>query len=181
MGRNYRLYLVASVITSFAGGIFGPFYILFIRQKGGGIESFGIAMGLLLLFQSLMSYFAGRYSDKLGRKPLFLFEGYLSVFVVLLYLFIGSAWQLYVLQIINGLLAGIHGTAEVSFLGDITELGSRGRNIGKFHTITGIVAALAMMAGGYLVVISGIKIIFILMAVASFLSTTILLFVREKN
>ena len=69
MERNYRLYLVASIITSFAGGIFGPFYVLFIRQKGGGIESFGIAMGLLLFFQSLMSYFAGKYSDKLGRKP----------------------------------------------------------------------------------------------------------------
>ena len=181
MEHNYRLYLAASVITSFAGGIFGPFYILFVRQKGGGIENFGVAMGLLLLFQSLMSYFAGRYSDKFGRKPLFLLEGYLSGFVVLFYLFVGQIWQLYALQIINGLLAGIHGTAEVSFLGDITKFGSRGERVGKFHATTGVVAALAMMASGYLVATMGLRVIFILMAIASFISTTVLLFVKEKN
>lgn len=181
MERNYRLYLIASSITSFAGGIFGPFYVLFIQQKGGGIENFGIAMGIFALVQSIFFYLAGKYSDIFGRKPLFIIEGYISVLVFLLYLMIDNIWQLYLLQMINGLLSGIHGTTEVAFLGDITNTEKRGKDIGKYHAITGAIAALAMMGSGYIVGKIGIQIIFIFAALASLISTTILLFLKEKR
>lgn len=178
--KNYRLYLYSNIIMSFAGGIFGPFYVLFIQQKGNGLENFGIAMGLLLIAQSLSAYFIGKYSDAFGRKPFFLAEGYISTITLLLYLFVQQTWQLYLLQIINGLTSGARSTAEISFLGDITEKKSRGRDIGVYSALTGIVAGLALIFGGYVVGIFGIEIIFILVGIASFISTTILVFMKEE-
>jgi len=177
--RNYKIYLVSNVITSLAGGIFGPFYILFVQQKGGGLEKFAIAMGLLLLVQSIVSYYAGKFSDIFGRKPLLIFEGYVYAIVILLYLFIDKTWQLYSLQMIMGFLAGLELTASTAFLGDITEKEKRGADIGRYHAIVGIVTALAMMAGGYIIAIIGIKSVFVLMAVASTISASIFWFIKE--
>lgn len=177
--RNYKIFLVSNIITSFAAGIFGPFYILFIQEKGNGLENFAIAMGLLLLVQSIVSYYAGKFSDIFGRKPLLIFESYIYAAIVLLYLFIAEVWQLYVLQVMTGFVAGLELTAHTTFLGDITEKEKRGTDIGKYHMIVGVVAALAMMAGGYVVAAIGLKVVFVLNALASVTSGTIFWFIRE--
>lgn len=178
--RNYKIFLTANIITSFVAGIFGPFYILFVQDKGGGIEKFAIAMGLLLLVQSIVYYFSGKCSDAWGRKPLLILEGYGHAIVVILYLFIAHIWQLYILQIMTGMLAGLGTTASTSFLGDITKKKSRGKNIGKYYMIVGVISALTMMAGGYVVAAIGIKIVFILMAIANIISASIFWMLKEK-
>lgn len=177
--RNYKIYIISNVVTAFAGGIFGPFFILFVQEKGGSIENFAIAMGLLVLVQSIVAYYAGKYSDVIGRKPLLIFEGYAHAVVVFFYLFITSVAQLYVLQIFTGLLAGLGATVGAAFLGDITKRKDRGRDMGKFNAIVGIMTALTMIAGGYVVATLGLKFVFILMIFADIISTSILLFIKE--
>ena len=179
--QNYRIYLISNIIISLVGGVFGPFYILFVQQKGGGVENFGLALGFLLLTQSIVSYFAGKYSDISGRKPLLILQGYLFSIVILSYLFIVQIWQLYLLQIINGLLGGIEVAVGSSFLADITETKNRGRMIGKYQAIVGITTAIAMMLSGYFVALTGIKTIFIIMAIANVFSATLYIFIKEKR
>ena len=53
---------------SFAIGLFMPFWIVFIQDFGGSIESFGFAIGLMAFVQSISSYFAGKLADTFGRK-----------------------------------------------------------------------------------------------------------------
>ncbi len=178
--KNYRIYLISGLIISLASGIFGPFYILFIQQKGGGIENFGIAMGFLMLTQSIIAYFAGRYSDTLGRKPLLILEGYATFVVILAYLFISQVWQLYLLQIASGLTTGIYETVRNSFLADITEKRTRGKMIGKYNALIGIAAAITMMFSGYLVVLTRIEIVFIIMAIAEIISASLLFLIKER-
>jgi len=179
--ENYKIFLTANIINSFIAGIFGPFYILFVQDKGEGLEKFAMAMGLLLLAQSIVAYYAGKYSDIFGRKPLLILEGYGHALVVILFLFVSQIWQLYVLQIIIGVLAGLEATAHTSFLGDVTDKKSRGENIGKYYMIVGIVSALTMMAGGYVIAIIGIKIVFILMVLADIISTSMFWMLREER
>jgi MFS family permease len=178
MKSNYRIYLASKAILSFASGIFGPFFVLFISQKGSGLESFGIAMGLLVMAQSITFYFAGRLSDTFGRKPFLVIEGYLSAVVVMAYLFISFHWQLYLLQIIQGILGGVEAIVGVSLLADLTETKTRGGDMGRFNAIVGTLTGLAMLLGGYIVGVLGISAVFVLMAFAQILYASLLLFMR---
>src|SRR3989344_9461612 len=114
---NYRILLFSNSILSFALGLFMPFYIIFIQDFGGGIESFGFSIGLMVLAQSLTSYFAGKYSDRFGRKIFLIFPGLLLTGITILYTLITSLIQLYVLQIMLGIASSIQVTIETVMLG----------------------------------------------------------------
>jgi MFS family permease len=177
--RNLRIFTLSNSLFAFAVGLFGPFYYIFINKIGGSIENFGIAAGLVVLSGALVSLFVGKYSDKFGRKPFLIISGYASAIVVFLYTVIGSIWQLYLLQIFNGLVVSLSGTSEASFLGDITEKESRGKDIGKYDALVGIAEALAIFAGGFLAGKFGFKIVFYIVSIICIITTTIMLKLKE--
>lgn len=157
-----------------AFGLFGPFYLIFINNIGGSIENFGIAVGLVALAGALMSLFAGRYSDKVGRKPFLIIGGYSSALIVFLYTIINSIWQLYLLQIFSGLIISIFETSESAYLADITESKKRGADIGKYEAYVGFAEAFAIFIGGFLAGKFGFEIIFYVVSVIFVISTTIM-------
>ncbi len=177
---NYKVFLLSNSALSFALGLFTPFWIIFLQDFGGSIQQFGFSIGLMVLAQSVTSYFAGKYSDKLGRKIFLIIGGFMLAAVTLAYTLITSMAQLYFLQIVNGITGAIQITMETTFLGDITKKISRGANIGKYHAIVGIMAALAMMGSGYIVGQSGYKVIFYVTAAIIFVSTLLLFYIKEN-
>lgn len=164
---------------AFAFGLFGPFYYIFINDIGGTIENFGIAVGLVVLSGASVSMISGKYSDKFGRKPFLIIGGYASAILVFLYTIIDSLWQLYTLQILNGIIVNLFETSESSFLGDVTEKKSRGVNIGKYKAVVGIAEGLAILAGGFLAGGFGFKIVFYVVSTIFVITTTILLKIKE--
>jgi MFS family permease len=177
---NYRVLLYSNSIVAFALGLFMPFYIVFLQDFGGSIESFGFAFGLMALAQSLTSYFAGKYSDKFGRKIFLVVPGFILTIVVILYTSITNLIQLYLLQIVLGISSAAQTTVESTMLGDLTEKVSRGADIGKYHAVIGVAAAIAMTGGGYVVGQLGINIIFYIVAAFFFISTILLFYIKEK-
>ena len=178
---SYRIYLVSTVVISLAAGIFGPFLTLFINQKGGSYEVFGMALGMSVLAQAVAAYYGGHHSDRLGRKPFLIAQGYLQAIVVLLYLGAQYPWHLYVLGIADGMLMGIAVTVGNAFLADLTSKGTRGKDMGQRDALINISSGITMMAGGYFAAHFGIPAIFILMAVAQVIATSLLLFVKEPE
>ena len=176
---NYKVFLLSHSAMSFALGLFMPFYIIFIHDFGGSIESFGFAIGLMILAQSLTSYYVGRHSDRFGRKGFLIASGFATTIVIIVYTFITSLTHLYLLQIIIGITQAMQMTMKTSLLGDVTQKVSRGKEIGKYYAITGVMAAIAMMGGGYLVSELGIKIIFYIVAGLFLSSTLILFYIKE--
>jgi MFS family permease len=178
--KNYRLYLTAEVVLSLASGIFGPFFVLFIAKKGGGLENLGFAIGITVLADAVVTFFVGKYSDRFGRKPFLIFQGFARVIITLSYLLIASVWQLFLIQLLSGLVNGLT-TVESSFLADITEGSRRGEHIGRFHAITGAAAGIALMAGGFFAKIFGIEFMFALMASAQLFATICMLLTSETT
>jgi len=179
MKRNLHIFTLSNSLMALAFGLFGPFYLIFINEIGGSIENFGIAVGLIVLSGAITSFFAGKYSDSFGRKPFLIIGGYASAIIVFLYTVIGAIWQLYLLQILSGIIASIFETSESSFLGDITEKSNRGRDIGKYDAIVGIAEAFAIFIGGFLVGGFGFEIVFYIVAIFFVISTTIMFKLRE--
>jgi DHA1 family multidrug resistance protein-like MFS transporter len=177
--NNLNIYTISSAIDQFAGGLIGPFYVVYIQKIGGSIENLGIAFAILMIFQSLFSYWGGKYSDKLGRKPLLIFVGYLSSVLTFAYTLIQSVTQLYVLQAIFGISGAIYIAVSTAFLGDITQRSRRGHQIGKFKAIIGIFAAISLAIGGFIIGRFGFKIIFYAVALFGIASTTLLFWIKE--
>ena len=177
--RNFRVFALSTSLMSFALGLFGPFYLIFINKIGGSIENFGIAVGLVVLSGALTSLIAGKYSDKFGRRPFLIIGGYASALVVFLYTIVGSLWQLYLLQIFNGLIHTVFETSEMAFLGDVTKKSRRGADIGKYNAFLGIAEALAIFAGGFLAAVFGFELVFYIVAIIFAVSTTAMLRLKE--
>lgn len=163
---------------SFASGLLGPFYIVFVQQFTG-METFGLAMGIMVIFYSLAGYFAGKYSDIFGRKYFLITSGILASLIIFAYTLISSVLQLIVLQILNGIVSSVYQTIETTFLGDITKKQSRGRDIGKYHALLGFASGVAMIIAGFIIARIGFEIIFYATAFLTFVSSLILFKIEE--
>ena len=178
--KNFNIFTFSNSLMALAVGLFGPFYYIFIHDIGGSIENFGIAAGLLILSGALFSLFAGKFSDKIGRKPFLVIGGFASVIIVFLYTVIGSIWQLYLLQIFSGIITAGFDTAEGAYLGDLTDHSRRGEQVGKYDFIIGASEALAIVAGGFLAGRFGFEVVFYIVAIISLISALVMLNLNEK-
>ncbi len=179
--RNFKIFTFSNSLVAFAFGLFGPFYYIFINEIGGSVESFGIAVGLVVLSTALVSLIAGKYSDRFGRKPFLIIGGYTSAVVVFLYTVISSIWQLYLLQIFSGLIIALFETSELSFLGDISTEEERGSEMGTYCALVGVAEAFAIFIGGFLADRFGFEIIFYMVAIIFIISATIMFKLKENR
>ena len=179
--NNLTIFTISSSILQFAAGLIGPFYIIYVQKvAGGSIENLGIAFGILGLCAALATYFAGKYSDKIGRKPLLIVAGYLDAILFLLYLFVKTPLQLYILQAVVGITGSISQVISRVLLADITRLKIRGAQMGMYNLITGIFVSLALFIGGFLIAKLGFEIMFVIFSSLSIVSTTMLFWIKEK-
>ncbi len=177
---NLSIFTISSSISKFAGGLIGPFYIVYVQKIGGGsIENLGIAFGILGIFSAITAYFAGKYSDKLGRKPFLILTGYLSAILFLLYLLVKTTLQLFVLQAIVGVVGSVFGVVSSVLLADITRHKIRGSQIGLYNLIVGIFSSLALIAGGFLIGKMGFVIVFYIFSALTVVATTMLFSIKE--
>lgn len=178
---NYRIMLSANGIALFALQLIGPFFVLFINQKGGSIENLGLLFGSNLLAKAIATYYIGKASDKFGRKPFLILSQFIAGILIICYLYVQNLPQLYALQIIGGLNSATWGIAEASFMGDITFKKTRGRVLGFYNMFLGIISAIGLMLGGFAIGKFGFKIIFWAVAIISFISIIILLWIKENK
>ncbi|MCK5504042.1 MAG: MFS transporter [Thermodesulfovibrionia bacterium] len=179
--RNLQIFTAVSSIWAIVMGFIGPFYVLQVAKLSGGMEKLGLAFSIMVLVQSATTYFAGSFSDKLGRKLFLFFTAYTDAIILFLYTIISNTYQLYILQAMLGITNGIAGTISVSFLGDLTIKEKRGRSIGKFNAIVGLSSATGLFFGGYMVKFYGLKSLFYLASVVVALSTALLFFIKEGD
>ena len=162
-------------------GLIGPFYVIQIEKLSGGMEKLGIAFAIMVFLDSLTCYLAGRFSDKLGRKPFLFLAAYLEAFLLICYTLISDTWQLYILQAAFGVTSGIMETVTTSLLGDLTEKEDRGRDVGTFNALVGLASAAGLAIGGFVAEIYGLKSLFYLSASVIAISTFLLFFIRETK
>jgi len=177
--RNLLIFTTVRSIWAIVFGLIGPFYVVYVERLSGGMEKLGIAFSIMILLQSLTSYLAGHFSDRLGRRPFLFVTAYADTIILFLYTIIHQTYQLYLLQAMLGIANGIADTISTSLLGDLTVKEKRGKAIGKFNAIVGLSSAAGLSLGGYMAKFYGLKSLFYLASVVVALSTVLLFFIKE--
>lgn len=177
---NFKLYAIANSVMHLGWGMIGPFYFLYVSQIGGGIEQFGIAFGLMTFVSALVGLAVGKYSDKIGRKYILIAMSFMYAAVVFSYTLIGSIVQLYIIQVIYGMLNAVDDTVHTSYLADITKKSKRGSQLGAYSFFIDMVSGIAIILAGFLIGMSGFKIIFYVGSVLILAGTFLLFGLKEK-
>lgn len=179
--KNLLIFTTVSSVWAVVFGFIGPFYVVHVEKLSGGMEKLGIAFGIMVFLQSMSTYIAGHFSDKLGRKTVLVVTAYTDALILILYTIIKQTYQLYVLQALLGITNGIVDTISTTLLGDLTIKEKRGKAIGKFNAIVSFSSAIGLSIGGYLVKIYGLNFLFYFASIIVIFSTSLLFFLKEKT
>lgn len=177
---NLILYTISNSIMHLGWGMVGPFYYLYVSQIGGSVEEFGIAFGIMTFVSALVGLFAGRFSDKIGRKPILIAMSFLYAGVVFSYTLITSIVQLYIIQALYGMLNAIDDTVHTSYLADITKKRKRGTQLGVYSFLIDMASGVAIIMAGFLIGSSGFKSIFYIGSVLILLGAFLLFSLKER-
>ena len=132
-----------------------PFYVERLAQAEGATRR-AIVMHVVLLTaayplgQLVFAPMWGRWSDRMGRKPLLLMGigGY--VVAQILFGLATSLWLLYVARIVGGMLSSATLPVSAAYVADATSEGERGRGMAWLGTATSLGFVVGPALGGLL-------------------------------
>jgi len=140
---------------------------------------------LILIAQFVMvptAYLVGQKADQWGRKPLFLVGFAVLPLRGLLFAFIDSTPLLFLIQVLDGIGAGIFGALFLIVIADLTK-GSGRYNIsqGAASTLMGVGVSLSTLITGSLVVFFSFQVAFLFLAVIAILAFFLYLFAMPET
>ncbi|WP_096187249.1 MFS transporter [Evansella halocellulosilytica] len=177
--NNLKWVVISQSWVLFGTGLVFPFYIVFLREVGGDFSEFGLAYGLFTLSAALVHRWIGKFSDRIGRKHLLLISTWGTSIIFLMFPVVTDIWQVYVLQIILGMFGAIQKTSEKALVADFTEGSQRGEKIGSYHFWVSIFSGLAVIAGGFLIDLLTVDIIFYIGSLTLFVSGVWIMRIEE--
>ncbi|PLT33287.1 MFS transporter [Bacillus sp. V5-8f] len=148
---TYQKFIYYQSIISFAGSMTFPFYVLLLKNAGNSYSQFGWAYGLFALSSALFYPLIGRFADRVGDTFLFVLYSWSMAIILLALPLMTDAWQVYIVQIIMGILGAIQKNTEKASLARNVAKENAGKEIGQYHVWTSIGAAIAIILTGYLV------------------------------
>jgi DHA1 family multidrug resistance protein-like MFS transporter len=160
MIRNRLFVLLTCLFVTMIG--FGitlpvlPFYVERLALEGGSSrQSVAMHVGLLTgVYAVVQLFFAplwGRWSDRIGRRPLVLIgiAGY--VIAQILFGLATSLWLLYAARILGGILSSATMPVAAAYVADMTTAQERGRGMAWLGTATSLGVVVGPALGGILV------------------------------
>lgn len=100
-----RVVLFTNILVLVAGAMFVPMYAVYVERIGGDLLDAGLAASLFAVAAGVTSLVAGSFADRIKRKAKLVALCYLLIGGgFLMYILVQNVWQLFVLQIVIGLL-----------------------------------------------------------------------------
>lgn len=178
--KNYQVLLAAETIFSLSSGILGPVFAIYIQNIGGeNILNVGWAFLLFAIITGLTAIMGGKLSDKHGKRKLLLLGAALAIPVPFLYIFVTDIFQVFALQIINGLSSGIVWPAWATMLAEATQKDKRATQYGYYAAVESIVPGISTMIASAIVHFFGFQMMFLVMGIISIFGFLILLRLNE--
>ncbi len=182
--NNVVLLGLVSFINDTSSKIILPILPLFIKELGGGGIAVGVISGVSDSIASLFNMFAGYWSDRAGKRKVFIFSGYfVSAIAKLLFAF-ASLWpHVLILRIVERLGKGVRSAPRDALLASSTQKNKRGRGFGLHRAMDsgGAVLGTLVAFGLFWYLGIGFSQIFLIAGITGFVSLAPLFFVKESD
>ena len=174
--RTLRTFAVASILNDMGSDIINPIWPLFVTQVlKANMAALGFLDGLGEAVVSLSQAISGYYSDKIRKRKVFIWTGYLCGGLSRLGYAASSIWQHLIPFRILDRAGKIRGAPRDAMLADISTDENRGRHFGLLRamdysgSVVGILISIALFD------VLGFRLLFALAAIPSIVGVVLIL------
>jgi MFS family permease len=166
--RTLTVLSIYQMLSNNRSSVFTVYFVLFVVQRDGVSVAAGLtAFSLAYVSASLIGPFAGRLSDKLGRRrKLLIFGEATSLPFFVMIPFVNGFVLVSLFFVIAESLLAIGSTALQAFVADITPAWERARGYGFISAVGAIGSILGVLGAGAVANAFGLDAIFYLVGVA---------------
>lgn len=138
MQKSPLAIILSTVFIALIGfGIVIPLMPVYAERYGAG----GFQVGMLVMTYSLMQFllapFAGRLSDRIGRRPVLIGALFLTSISYVVFGLADQLWMLYASRVLAG-IGGADITVAQAYIADVTPPEKRSRGMGLFGAAFGV-------------------------------------------
>jgi len=174
--RTMRTFAAASFLNDMGSDIIYPLWPLFVTQVlKANMAALGFLDGLGEALVSLSQAFSGYYSDKLRKRKIFIWVGYLCGAVSRLGYAASAVWQHLIPFRILDRAGKIRSAPRDALVADISTDANRGRHFGLLRAMDNLGAVAGVLVAIALVDVLGIRLLFALAAVPSLAGAALIL------
>lgn len=177
------VFSLASFLNDFGSDMIYPIWPRYvILLSGANVAILGLLDGLGAAIVSISQAFAGYVSDRLGKRKIFIWTGYLFGSTSRIGYALSTAWQHLIPFRVLDRFGKIRGAPRDAIVADISAQENRGRNFGLLRAMDNLGAVCGVIACILLFSILGYTSLFLLAAVPSLISVLlILIFVKDRK
>jgi MFS family permease len=166
--KTIRTFAVASFLNDMGSDIINPVWPLFVTQVlKANMAALGFLDGLGEAIVSLSQAVAGYSSDKLRRRKVFIWTGYLCGAVSRLGYGVSSVWQHLIPFRILDRAGKIRGAPRDAMLADVSTDENRGRHFGLLRAMDNSGSVIGILISIALINVLGYRLLFALAAIPS--------------
>ena len=183
MKKGLKFLLVSDALSTFALGMIGPIYAIFIEGIGGDILDASWAYFTFTLTSAITIYLIGKWEDHIMHKEKLVAFGYfLTAIGCLGYVFVSNQMELLMVQVVLGIAVAVLSPAFDALYSHYVVGTHEASDWGTWESMGYAVAAIASVAGGYAVHQFGFKFLFMVMFVAAISGAVMSLYLfRDKK
>jgi multidrug resistance protein len=135
-------------------GIILPILPYYVESLGASSFELGLLMATYSLMQFIFAPLWGRYSDRVGRRPVILIGLLGFALTFLMFAISNRLWMLFASRILGGVLTSAMLPTAMAYIGDSTPEKDRGGGMGLMGAAMGLGMIFGPAIGGYLGAIS---------------------------
>jgi MFS family permease len=179
MKPELKFLLLSSYLNTFGFALVGPLFSLFVLDVGGNAFHAGASLAVYACTAGSLMFLFGKFEDKnFNMKKMIVIGYFILAFGALAFILVDNLLKLYLVLILNAIGVGITNPAWKSVFAKDEDLGKEAEEWAFFDGGNMILTAVATFIGGWLITVSGFKIlfliIFVIQIIAAFLSMKIL-------
>jgi MFS family permease len=134
LSRSFIALYVSVFVATMGISMVSPLLPVYAKELGASGVWLGLTFSVFAIVQTIFGPFAGRLSDKYGRKP-FIMAGLIIYMISALgYLTAQTFFQVIAFRAFSGLGTSLIFSVAQAYLGDLTPAGHEGRWSGAFAT-----------------------------------------------
>ncbi len=183
-GNNKKIVTIfgwASFLNDLGSDIIFPIWPLFVRSLGASMSVLGFIDGLGQALVSISQAFSGYISDRVGKRKIFIWIGYLMGSIARLgYAFSTHWWHLIPFKALDR-TGKIRSAPRDALVAESSSDYNRGRNFGFLRMMDNLGAVSGIVICIFLFGILGYRKLFLLAAIPSLIAVILILFFISEN